>query len=286
VSRLPFRWNVARREQLGALVRGDPSTSYAGFVDELREMCARLVAAAGDRELVFIGRSLESAFDYLSGIFAESGWADRCVLLNLSMRYQSAGELARENPAALQAMREQLEALGLSPSQIASGRSGRSLLDLVYGASTFGNLTGLLLHLCEADQVDPAAVVRRLRLVGVTIREKNSPNTWRWYQKAEWAGRFPRRALRSVSAPYGLWSYLGNTQSKVSRWHPPTVWGTELPAEPPREAEHLEALRLALYLHERGRDDEERALFARALTRQREMREPWLRRLVLELRSR
>ncbi|HEX2188324.1 MAG TPA: hypothetical protein VHG51_05465, partial [Longimicrobiaceae bacterium] len=53
----------------------------------------------------------------------------------------------------------------------------------------------------------------------------------------------------------------------------------------PRETEHVEALRLAAWLHDAGRGRAERERFAAALAAQPEMRERWLRALVGELRG-
>ena len=150
--------------------------------------------------------------------------------------------------------------------------------------STFGNLARLLSHLAAKDGVDAAAVRRRMRFVGITIRGGNSPNTWRWYQRAPWAAEFPRSALCSVPISWRMWDYLGDEQLKVSRWNPSWSWGAEMHGEPPRDAWTLRALRLAWQLHELGRQPEERGRFAALLAQQPQMREPWLRRLVLDLR--
>jgi len=70
----------------------------------------------------------------------------------------------------------------------------------------------------------------------------------------------------------------------VARWNPPMAWGAEHLLEPPREQEKLAALRFALALHERARERAERERLAAALAARPEMRNAWLRRLVLELR--
>jgi hypothetical protein len=122
-------------------------------------------------------------------------------------------------------------------------------------------------------------------VLGITVRTKNSPNTWRWYQQVEWARRLPRSALRSVSIPYWLWTYLGDSQKKVARWHPPARWGAEDASLPPRDEDALQALRLAHEIHERARERAERSRFAAALAGQRPLRDSSVRRLVLELRG-
>jgi hypothetical protein len=281
----PFRWNLARREQLGSLLEGQPAWTYPAFLDELRECCARVMAAAADGDLVFVGRSPESLYDYLSGVLDETSWRERLVLLNFSMRNDTSEEVARLHPQGLRAIRGQLDAAGLSPAGMAASERPQVFVDLVYAGKTFGRLLGLLEHWARETGVDVAAVHRRIRFLGVTEREKNSPNTWRWYQKAEWAGRVPRRALRSVSIAPWTWSYLGDNQKKVGRWHPPLFWGAEEWARPPRNDDALEALRLAYAIHQHGRDPAERQRFAALLAAQREIREPAVRRLVLELRG-
>jgi hypothetical protein len=282
VSDIPFRWNLARREQLGRLVEGPPVALDPWFLDAVRECCARVVAQAGDSRLVFVGRSPESLYDYLSGVLAGTSWEERPVLLNVSMRDQTAAQVEREYREAMGAVQRQFRALGLSPAEIASSPRPVALIDLLLEGWTFGNLVGLLAHWAAREGVDLAAVKRRMRLVGITRRYKNSPNTWRWYQRVPWVEGFARGSLCSVSISYELWNYLGDRQDKVARWNPPWAWGSEHLLEPPRDKWTLEALRFGLALHERGREERER--FAAALAARPEMRNAWLRRLVLELR--
>jgi len=280
VSDLPFRWNLARREQLGRLVEGPPR-ELGSIAGDIRDCCARVIAQAGDSRLVFVGRSPESLYDYLCGALAETGWAERPVLLNLSMRNQTVDEV---EPAALDAIHRQLRALGLSPAEIAASKRPVAFIDLIHQGYTFGNLFGLIAHWAAREGVDLAAVKRRMRVIGITTRTRNSPNTWRWYQRLPWVEGFARGALRGVSIDGELWSYLGDYQDKVARWNPPLQWGSEAALAPPREQEKLKALRFALALHQRARERDERERFAAALAARPEMRHAWLRRLVLELR--
>ncbi|HKP74407.1 MAG TPA: hypothetical protein VJT67_02640, partial [Longimicrobiaceae bacterium] len=195
---LPFRWNLARREQLGRLVEGPP-VELGSLAGDIRDCCARVIAQAGDSRLVFVGRSPESLYDYLCGALAATSWAERPVLLNLSMRYETVDEVERETPGAVAAIHRQLRALGLSPAEIAASGRPVAFIDLVLEGLTFGNLFGLLDDWARREGVDPAAVKRRMRVIGITIREKNSPNTWRWYQRVPWVKGFARGALRGVS---------------------------------------------------------------------------------------
>ncbi|HEX8210447.1 MAG TPA: hypothetical protein VF584_09760 [Longimicrobium sp.] len=281
----PFRWKLAGRPALGTLLDGDREHAYRGFFVDLRDCGVRVVAAAADGDLVFVGRSPESIFDYLTGVLSGTSWSERLVLLNLSMRHSDVEQLARTDPAAVAAIRDQLASLGLSPGQIAASARPKVFVDLVSGGNTFGHLLGLLEHWAGDAGVDVAAVRRRIRFLGITDRMKNSPNTWRWYQRVEWASRLPRSALRSISIPYGLWMYLGEYQRKVARWHPPARWGAEDAARPPRDEDALKALRLAHMVHERGRGRVERGRFAAELAAQRQLRDPSVRRLILELRG-
>ena len=281
MSDVPFRWNLARREQLGRLAGPPAKPPDDWTMDHLRECCAKVIAASGDGRLVFVGRSPESLYDYLCGALADTSWADRLVLLNVSMRNNKVEEI---EPRALEAIHRQFAALGLSPAEIAASERPVAFIDLVMYAYTYGNLFGMLDHWARKEGVDVAAVKRRMRVIGITERTKNSPNTWRWYQRAPWVKGFARSALRSISIPYGFWTYLGDSQEKVARWNPPFVWGTEYPLTASHEPARLEALRLALAIHERGREREERERLAAALAARPEMRHAWLRSLVLELR--
>ena len=64
----PFRWDLARRYRLGAQLEGPIAPSYEGFLDDLFRASARVIALCGDSDLYFIGRSLESMFDLLTGV--------------------------------------------------------------------------------------------------------------------------------------------------------------------------------------------------------------------------
>src|ERR1051325_2388750 len=133
----PFRWDVARREQLGMLARGDPAESYEEFLNELRRCSARVVATAGDARLVFVGRSPESLYDYLTGALAETSWSDRLFLLNVSMR-QLANDGSRADAAAFAAIRAQFAAQGIDPATIATGPHPVALVDLIDTGDTLG----------------------------------------------------------------------------------------------------------------------------------------------------
>ncbi|MBK8716163.1 MAG: hypothetical protein IPN32_15615 [Deltaproteobacteria bacterium] len=90
----PFRWDVRHREQLGTLL---PSPSrLPDHMDELRLASARIVARAGDAELVFVGRSLENVFDYLGAVLAGTSWSERPRLLSISLWSTTVADLSAE----------------------------------------------------------------------------------------------------------------------------------------------------------------------------------------------
>jgi hypothetical protein len=183
MTRILFRWTLAQQPQLGSLRKGIAAEDYPGFFADLRACCVRVFTAAADGDLVFVDRSPESIFDYLIGVLAETSWSERAVLFKFFMRYDTAEELARTILKGLRAMQEQLAAVDLARMEIAARERPKVLVDLVYGGWTFGRLLGLLKHWAGEVGVDAAAVRRRLRIVGITERGKNSPNTWRWYQQ-------------------------------------------------------------------------------------------------------
>jgi hypothetical protein len=285
---VPFRWDVRRREQLGRLLSAPPParpfwyipTRFRDLLPEVRSCSARVLARAGDARLVFVGRSPENMFDYLTGALADTPWADRCDLLSVSLQW---GVHLLPVPA-LRALRQQHLAFGLHPGAIASAPRPVAFVDLVSSGGTFGELSVFLSRWARDEGVDVNAVRRRLRWIGITRRTRNSPNTWRWFQKVQWARDYPRGALRGVSVDSWFWSWLGNYQDKTMPSNTYDRWGTEGMAHPEHAPERLEALRVAYKLHDKARSREERERFVAELVERPEMREPWLRSLVVALR--
>jgi hypothetical protein len=274
----PFRWDITRREQLGQLVEGKPILPFDNFISELRECCTRIVASCDNADLVFIGRSPENLFDYLSGIFASTNWVDRCTLVNISIRFEFIS-------GAIEEGRRLLEDYDLSPEKVMKRPRSVALIDLVASGTTFGNIASLLSDWAEDCHVDPAAFRKKLRFVGITMRTQTSPKTWRWQQHAAWAKNFSPSQIKNVSIPSELWDYLGNDQPKVSRWNPPSQWGSDNLLSPGHEPSQLTALQLALYLFDTGNSSEEQLAFAMCLAREPAMRQRWYRALIAELRK-
>lgn len=277
----PFRWQVARRERLGRLLDGERAPAYPELIDDLLGCCARVIAHAGDADLVFVGRSPESIFDLGSGLLADTAWAPRLQLLNVSLRRGGA----IDDPPLRAALREQLADVGLAPPALARAPRPIALVDLVYEGHTFAALADTLTRWAdETGQTRPLR--RRVRWVGITMAGKTSPKAWRWHQQASWTSGFPRTAFCNVAIDGRLWRYLGNTQLKVTRTHPRDRWLDPSQAAPPRDAASLAALRLAWDLFTAGSSSPHRLELARRLVANDRMRTRWLRQLVLELRGR
>lgn len=278
-----FRWNIARREQLGRLVDGGPAEVHPSVVGELRQCCARVIAMAGDARLVFIGRSPEHLYDYLTGAFAGTSWSSRATLLNVSLK-TAPPDWIEPDPAVYGGLREQFAHHRLDPYGIATSPQPVALIDLIYAGETFGKLTGFLTAWSREVKVDWRAVRRRIRIVGITERQSDGPRTWRW-RTLEWTAQYRPSSLKGVSIPYWFWSHLGNSEKKVSRENPPARWGDPQMAHPPRGDGFKDALRIAVALHDLGRTRAERDALAAALSAQPSVRDVWCRRLAAELRA-
>lgn len=280
----PFRWDITRRNQLGGLIQGERAWAYEAFYDQLLPCCSRVLAFAGDSDLVFIGRSPESVFDHLSGLLFGTSWFDRLELLHFSMRFREEAEIRAERPEAIEAMRSYLRRLGLDPEGLATRRRPAAFIDLVCTGDTFGRLTSFLHNWAKEIGYDWNAVRRRVRLVGITERTKTSPKTWRWQQHATWLPLLGRGAVKNVSVPYALWDYLGNRQDKVSRSYTPSRWGDPALSSPSYDEAQLKALRLAFELFRLGRTSGRKDQLVSLLVREPAMRHDWFRALVREIR--
>ncbi|MFC7550725.1 hypothetical protein [Plantactinospora sp. GCM10030261] len=275
----PFRWDLVSPDQLGGLLDGVAEPDL-WFLPDLVECAGRVLARSADGDLYFVGRSPDSIFDLLSGALSGTTWRDRCHRLPLSL-WSDPDTLT---PAQVAQFRTNLSQLGIDPHLLAHRRRPVTFIDLVHGGRTYANLFRLLRRWI-AEENAPWAVVRtKLRFVGVTVRTKTSPNTWRWYQAAPWAAHLPRSALIGVSLHRWVWSYLGDQQTKTSRSFPLTRWLDQNANQPARDPKALAALAEAVAIVAYGRSAEGRAGLVAAITTEPTMREAWLRSLVTELR--
>ena len=274
----PFRWDIAGGAELGSLLPDGPPVAIP-YAAEVMRCAARVLAQSGHGDLHFVGRSMDSMFDLLSGALAETSWADRVAILPVSLHRTRPQDL---EPAAVAQVRVNLGASGLSPEQLARRSRPVVFVDFVDSGGTFESIFRLVRDWVEEAGAQWDVVRRKLRFIGVTIQTHTSPNTWRWQQHAEWVGELPRAAVRNVSMDPRVWRHLGNSQAKASLAFRPSLWFDEAVREPRRDGEALQGLAEAVAMYEHGRAG--RVDLARLLAKEHGFREPWLRSLALELR--
>jgi hypothetical protein len=283
---VPFRWDVSKRERLGALLEGEAEASYPKFVSDLRASCVRVLALAWDCDLVFVGRSPESLYDYLRGVLWHTSMRDRLTLLLISLRglrWWDEHDIPLVFGRAIPAVRGYLLSLGLDPYSLLRRRV--AFVDLVSSGETFAQLIRLLWRWSAQLPCPWEGVRRHLRFVGLT--EKIEGQSWPepWHLEVDAAGLLKDGAARSLAIPSRLWRYLGDQQAKVAESHDVGRWALREAAWPSHAPERLRALRLAAKLFELGRWREERQRVARELAALPAMRQPQVRRLVMELRG-
>lgn len=282
--------------KLGTLLEGEHAATCDGFTHGLLACCARVVASAGNADLVFVGRSPESLHDLLSGLLWDTTWRTRLTLLQFSAGYTDRSAACRKHPVSITAFRAYLDALGVSPAKLIVRERPVCLVDLVSSGGTLHHLLLLIRNWALEDKADWPAVRRKIRIVALVRPEeprpiptwKRRPRPWLWREHAPWVEQMLGRgtaALGQVSVDRTLWSFLGDDQEKTTCSYVPERWGDPAYAAPPRPAHerHLRALRLARELFEQGRERSGREAFAAHLSNRREMRFEWLRSLVVEL---
>lgn len=281
----PFRWNLAKREQLGALAGGDTAQIYAGFYQHLRVAAALVLARAGDSDLVFVGRSPECLFDYLSGILDGVAQAPSLTFLHFSAPREPVEEVAKIYAAEFNALLSYFVAERIDPLSVATYGKQVRFIDVVASGRTFGTLVDYMRYWGKGQGADWNVVQRRIGFVGITCQDRASPNVWRWWQHQPWVAELTKTPITNVSMPWPFWSFIANNNQKVTPSHWVKRWASLEATAPRRDDHHLQGLRLALEIYDRGRDADEREKFVRALTELPEMRQAWLRSLVLRLRG-
>ena len=278
----PFRWDLSRREQLGRLTEGECYEAYPEFIDDLRACCSRVLAFSEGGMLVFVGRSPESMFDYFSGVLSGTSHEEQLVLLNISNRGRPVSEIRKEDPTAYEGLVDHFQQCGVSPGDILSRKTKTYFTDIVARGGTFGEIAQFLHDWAAETSVPWRDLRKKLGFLGVTLKKKTSPNTWRWYQQSEWVQDLQVKHTRSVSIGDKLIYYLADYQPKTSWSHWPRWWGSEKSQKPPREEHILMALRTAYSIYLRG--TEEKQLFSELLSRESAMMDAWFRQVVGELR--
>lgn len=283
----PFRWDLSRREQLGALV--DPETNPPPEMREedrleLRRVAARVLAMSQGADLAFIGRTPENLFDYLSGAFLGLPRLPELALVPFSLRWMPEGGLEQMPAANRKGLLNHIRGSILSPEKVASSASGVALVDFVAYGGTFQSLTAVLMATALEDGIDWNAVQRKLTYIGLRSRTKNSPNTHRWQQKAGWLDLVPDAQVRNVSCEPGWIMLLANWQPKTTPPFSFGRWPEEEDAPVPRRPENLEALAMAVSLFDLGNTRDERHALAGEMAETFQYRHRSVRQMASQLR--
>jgi hypothetical protein len=288
-AQLPFRWDLVTPDQLGSLLAGTTQPDL-WFLESLVECAGKVVARSGGGELVFVGRSLDSMFDLLSGALADAGGTVRLSRLPFSFQrvVRSPGRMAWRRRPLTTAERAQarrvLAGLGLAPVSLARRAVPVVFTDVVAGGSTFGDLFAVLRAWIDDEHAQWDVIRRKLRFTGVTSRVKTSPNAFRWQQHAPWTRQLPASSIVNVSLDRATWSYLADHQAKLTRSFPPAQWLAEA-AAPGRDDNTRQALAEAVTLVSYGRSPQGRKALARTMDKEPALSRPWLRSLITHLNS-
>jgi len=281
----PFRWSIARREQLGQMLADTEMPLPAPqFLNDLRTAAARILAMAENADLAFIGRTPENFYDYLSGAFSSIDEPPELHLVQFSLRWAGDSGVRSIKPEPLSSFMRYLKEEGADADSISVGARSLALVDFVAQGGTMQNFVELLHLQAERDGVDWNAVQRKLRIVGLRARTHNSPNTWRWQQHQDWLALIPDTVIKNVSAPTRLLDYIANDQPKVTHAFHPGRWEAPEDAAQPLTPRQIEALAFAVQLYDIGQSKPERTRLAAEIARQPQMRNPTLRSLVSRLK--
>lgn len=136
----PFRWNLKKKEQLGGLLKGHRHYASQRYHDELRVCSVQVLGRSENRRIIFVGRSPQNIFDYLSGTLQNTPLEDHLDILNISNRDYGVRDLAKHMPASYAALKKHFMELGISPKQLIASKRGICFVDLVCDGFTFDNL--------------------------------------------------------------------------------------------------------------------------------------------------
>lgn len=269
-------------EQLGRLIDPSKPPPNPAWVAVLVDAATKTVVRSNDADLVFVGRSPENFFDYLSGVFAGTSWEQRLLHLNYSNRDQPIAEVRAESPDAYDGLCQHLRELRLNPQSIVARPRGVCFIDLVHRGYTFGHLFTFLHDWALEEGVDPRHLFAKTSIVGITARTKTSPNTWRWQQHLPWVTEFGITQIKNVSIPQLFWSQLGDMFAKVTPSNHQGHWSADSMLGPVRTEDTLQALQLAYGLYRLG--TEQQSDFGRRLAQGEGAKLAWVRALMAELR--
>jgi len=270
----PFRWNIEKRNELGSLINDEQVNFDIEFVSALIKSAARLIAFSDNSNLVFVGRSPENYYDFLKGIYFRNKRSELLYLFQFSGQYLGEPKLKEKR---INGLKDYMREIGLTPKAILQSELNTAFVDLVYTGSTIRNLISILKKWSLDERQDWNGIKSKLRIVGITYRTKNSPNTWRWQQQPVSVKVLEGIKVKNVSVEWWFWSKLGNNESKVTPSYSPDNWDIEEPIEPNRDDKHLEGLKFAYDLNAFGRSKEAKNKLKIELQDQIEMKLAWFK---------
>ncbi len=277
-------WAYARDDALDRLAARLSFPPFLGYHEELLELCADVLARAGERRLVFPGRSSEELYDLLRALLRDVKLAPRLTLAPFSFRDGSRGTMGRlvaEGALSLEGIERHLDALGLDPATLVAEPVGVAFVDVTCWGTTFGNLDELLGLVARRRGVDPRQVAARTTFVGLT---KASLGWTHWRRDEESQGARFFREGRAAVVPISsrLWSWLADQAPKTTDSYTRERW-SEPPHLPPPDERRDRAVRRAAELVVFGSTREVRRAFAAALARRATGEAAWLGSLVTSL---
>ncbi|MFB8353983.1 hypothetical protein [Streptomyces niveus] len=285
----PYRWSLSafgggRPDQLGTLpAPRDQSPPSEPVLSELTAVTAKVLARSDGADLCFLGRSLDSMYDLLTGALEHSPWDGQLLRLPVSCTADD-----HWSPAAARRFREHLAAVGLQPYALARRKRPIALVDVVAWGRSYGTLHRHLATWIEETREPWAVIRRKLHYIGVTSRCRTSPNTRRWQQDPDnaWVRTLPAGHVTNVSLDHRVWSHLANDQPKVNESFPHWNWFDEPSALTPRHHQVARALAEARYFTDAGRDTAVREELIRLMAREPGFAGREQRRIALALRTR
>ncbi|GIF49602.1 hypothetical protein DFJ67_4114 [Asanoa ferruginea] len=277
---LPFRWDLVTPDQVGSLLSGAAPPDL-WFLEHLVACAGKVVARSGDGDLFFVGRSLDSMFDLISGAF-DGRRAVRRLPLSFARERVGTPPRSRQRPLTpgeQAQLRRIMGTLDLTPRALARRARPATFVDVVAEGRTFSELFTLLRDWTDEDREPWSVIRRKLHFIGVTAQEKTSPNTYRWQQHAPWTTQLPAKSVINVSLHWMVWGYLAGNQIKLTRTFRPDRWLAEA-AGPERGEQTREALAEAAALVAYGRSRTGRQALARVIVEEPTMSQSWLRAVV------
>ncbi|WP_328916874.1 MULTISPECIES: hypothetical protein [unclassified Streptomyces] len=282
----PFRWALSSHggtapARLGTLTDGTGAPRL-WHLPELVACTGKVLARSRAADLCFVGRSLDSVYDLLTGALEGGTWPGALTRLPVSVRFTAPFTAAQRRR-----FREHLAAAGLEPYALARRKRALAVVDAVHRGTTFELIHRELAGWIEESREPWPVIRRKLRYVGVTVRGRTSPHHWRWQQSPEsaaWVRMLPAGHVVNVSLPRDVWCWFGNDQPKLHGSFPAPHWFDADAGEPWHHSQLPEALAESLALVAAGRTREVRDALIRTVAREPGFADREVRALVGALR--